>query len=80
LRKLSDGSDLSTSFYLRPNLGPLVVVANGVNAPPHSPKVNYRIPGLGGEGVAMTILTFVSVLSVGVSIGYVIAGVFNSAE
>jgi len=55
-------------------------VANGVNAPPHSPKVNYRIPGLGGEGVAMTILTFVSVLSVGVSIGYVIAGVFNSAE
>jgi len=28
----------------------------------------------------MTILTFVSVLSFGVSIGYVIAGVFDSIE
>jgi hypothetical protein len=42
--------------------------------------VNYRGPRLGGEGVTMTILTFVSVLSFGVSIGYVIAGVFDSIE
>jgi hypothetical protein len=42
--------------------------------------VNYRSLRLGGEGVAMTILTFVSVLSVGVTIGYVIAGVFYSTE
>jgi hypothetical protein len=58
----------------------IVVAVGGVNAPPRPSKVNYRSPRLGGEGVAMTILTFVSVLSVGVSIGYVIAGVFNSAE
>jgi hypothetical protein len=57
-----------------------VVMVGGVNAPPRSTKVNYRSPRLGGEGVAMTILTFVSLLSVGVTIGYVMAGVFNSAE
>jgi hypothetical protein len=32
------------------------------------------------KGVAMTILTFVSVLSVGVSIGYVVAGVLHGAQ
>ena len=54
--------------------------ASGVFAPPHFAKVNYRSSRLGGEGVAMTILSFVSVLSVGVSIGYVIAGVLHSAQ
>jgi hypothetical protein len=41
-------------------------------------KLTMVTLGWAARGVAMTILTFVSVLSVGVSIGYVIAGVLHS--